>query len=156
VVKLCPPTSLSLEAYELISEKLAPEGVMAFNMSGSTGSRSYMTVSIIKTLQQVFDQVDVYSNFGPVGEEKIGNISVFAYNGASRAIDRNLFVDVPTHPFVEDTLSNLHRWKWQFPADQKAIILRDNYIPIDFYNAWMSERIRKEIVENTDWDVLSS
>jgi hypothetical protein len=86
----------------------------------------------------------------------VGNLFVSAYNGASRAIDRNLFVDVPTHPFVKETLSHVHRWKWQFAADQKAIILRDNYIPVGFYNAWMSERIRKAIVENTDWDVLSS
>jgi hypothetical protein len=39
----------------------------SLNMFGSLGQNSYMTASIIKTLQQVFDNVDIYPNFDPVG-----------------------------------------------------------------------------------------
>jgi hypothetical protein len=129
---------------------------MAFNMFGSVGEGSFMTVSIIKTLQQVFDQVDIYPNFDPKGDTQLGNLSVLAYNGASRVIDRNIFDDIPNNPFVADTLNSLHLWKWQLPADQEGIILRDNYVPLEFYNAWIREAVRKGIVESTDWDVLSS
>ena len=150
-----PAHLLSLEAYDLISSKLNKNGVMAFNMSGSVGDRSFMTVSIIKTLQQVFDQVDIYPVFDPKGELQMGNISVLAYNGPARGINSNIFAGIPNHPFVEDTLNNLHLWKWQVPDDRQGIILRDNYIPLDFYNAWIREAIRKEIVRSTDWEVLS-
>ena len=151
-----PAHLLSLEAYELISKTLTPKGVMAFNMMGSIGDRSFMTVSIIKTLSQVFDQVDVYPIFDPEGEKQMGNISVIAYNGESRAINRNLFVDIPSHPFAAEILNQLHLWKWQPSADREGIILKDNYVPLEFYNAWIREQIRKGIVEDTDWDVLTS
>ena len=151
-----PAHLLSIEAYELISNKLTAKGIMAFNMFGSVGDRSFMTVSIIKTLQQVFDQVDVYPNFDPKGDKQLGNLSILAYNGASRAIDKNIFVDIPNHPFVASILDKLHLWKWQAPADQEGIILRDNYVPLEFHNAWIREQVRKGIVETTDWDVLSS
>lgn len=151
-----PAHLLSLEAYELISKILTPKGVMAFNMIGSIGDRSFMTVSIIKTLRQVFDQVDIYPNFDPAGEKQVGNISVLAYDGEPRTIHRNLFLEIPSHPFATETLSHIHLWKWQPPVDKKGIILRDNYVPLEFYNAWIREQSRKEIVETTDWDVLSS
>jgi spermidine synthase len=147
---------LSLEAYELIDQVLAPGGMMAFNLFGAIDQRSYMTASIMKTLQQVFDNVDIYPNFDPLGQRKYGNISVFAYNGVSRAIQSNLFSDVASHPFVADALNNQHLWTWRFSADDKAIILRDNYIPLEFYNSWISEQARKNVVKTTDWDVLSS
>ena len=151
-----PAHLLSLEAYELIDKVLAPGGIMAFNLFGSLDHRSYMTASIIKTLQQVFENVDIYPNFDPAGQTKIGNISVFAYNGDSRAIQKNLFSDVTINPFVAESLSKQHLWKWSFPADHEAIILKDNYIPLEFYNSWISEQVRKDIVKTTDWDVLSS
>ncbi|MDG5467848.1 fused MFS/spermidine synthase [Deltaproteobacteria bacterium IMCC39524] len=151
-----PAHLLSLEAYELINQVLSPGGIMAFNLFGSLDKDSYMTASIIKTLQQVFENVDIFPNFNPVGPTGSGNISVFAYNGASRTIQKNLFSDVASHPFVANTLNFQHLWKWRFSADDKAIILTDNYIPLEFYNAWISEQVRKNIVETTDWDVLSS
>ena len=76
--------------------------------------------------------------------------------GLRRLSQFNMFAALPIHNFVVDTLYNVHKWKLQFPADHKAIILKDNYIPLEFYNAWISEQIRKTIVETTDWDVLSS
>lgn len=150
-----PAHLLSLEAFELVSGKLTESGILAFNMFGSVNAGSFMTVSIIKTLQQVFDQVDVYPMFDARGDQQMGNMSVIAYNGPSRAIDRNVFARIPSHPFVEATLARVHTWRWQPPGDQDWIVLGDDYLPLEFYNAWIREAIRKEIVRNTDWDVLS-
>ncbi|MDH3999569.1 MAG: fused MFS/spermidine synthase [Desulfuromonadales bacterium] len=154
--EIMPAHLLSLESYQLINQVLVDDGILAFNLFGSLGSHGYMTASIIKTLQQVFDQVDIYPNFDPSDLETSGNITVMAYNGPSKPIQHNIFTAIPTHPFVAETLNNLHRWRWSFPPEREAIILKDNYIPLEFYNAWLNEQTRKTIVETTDWDILSS
>lgn len=150
-----PTHLLSLEAFELIQKVMVDGGILAFNLSGSVGEDSYMTASVIKTLQQVFDQVDIYPNFNPRGGETIGNISVLAYDGTPRPVEQNLFGRTPVHPFVKEVLDNVHTWRWQYPAEQEAIVLTDNYIPVEFYNSRISERIRQGVLASTDWEVLA-
>jgi hypothetical protein len=83
-------------------------------------------------------------------------ISQYLLTMGTRVIQRNLFSDVESHSFVVDALNKQHLWKWRFSTNDKAIILKDNYMPLEFYNAWISEQIRKGIVKTTEWDVLSS
>jgi hypothetical protein len=43
---------------------------------------------------------------------------------------------------------------YHFPASTAAIVLTDDYNPVDFYDLWMKENLRRLILETTDWDIL--
>lgn len=43
---------------------------------------------------------------------------------------------------------------YRFPASTPAILLTDDYNPIDFYDLWLKERVRRAILETTDGDIL--
>ena len=34
------------------------------------------------------------------------------------------------------------------------MLLTDDYNPIDFYDLWLKEKVRRTILETTDWDIL--
>jgi hypothetical protein len=40
--------------------------------------------------------------------------------------------------------------KYEFPQDTSAMILTDNYNPIDFYDTWLKEEIRAKIMREKD------
>ena len=44
--------------------------------------------------------------------------------------------------------------RFRLPPDTLAITLTDDYNPIDFYDAWLKESVRKSIINSTDLDVL--
>lgn len=44
--------------------------------------------------------------------------------------------------------------RFYFSSDTPAIILSDDYNPIDFYDSWLKEKVRKTILESTDIDIL--
>lgn len=39
--------------------------------------------------------------------------------------------------------------------DPAAIILTDDYNPVDFYDTWLKEELRKNILNSQDADILS-
>jgi hypothetical protein len=43
-----------------------------------------------------------------------------------------------------------------FPPQTPAIVLSDDYNPVDFYDLWLKEMLRKNTVDSTDFDILSS
>ncbi len=153
---ITPAHLLSIEALELMRDRLTEQGVLAVNLIGSVKRETYMTASVVKTLQTAFDQVGVFPVFDVAkSEDGIGNLAIMAYQGGSRSlqIDRNKF---QAHPSVVDMVfDNLGR-QFQFSPGTPAIILTDDYNPIDFFDSWLRENVRKSILESTDWDILIS
>ncbi len=149
-----PSHLLSLEAFQLMRERLTPHGVLAINLLGSLKRENFMTASVIRTLRQVFPQVDIYPNFNPAGKEPFGNISIFAHGGAALRIPADYFSRMQIHRFVRETLISLPGWRYEFPPDTPAMVLTDNFNPIDCQDLWVKEAVRKDIVANTDWDIL--
>jgi len=43
---------------------------------------------------------------------------------------------------------------FRFPEGTPAILLTDDYNPVDFYDAWLRERVRRNLLKITDWDVM--
>lgn len=153
---ITPAHLLSVEALALMRERLNPGGVLAVNLIGSLKYETYMTASVVKTLENAFDQVDVYPTFDPqTSEQGVGNLAIMAYQGAARSprLNReNLLV----HPrSVAHVRANLGR-RFEFPADTPAMVLSDAYNPIDFFDGWLRELVRRSILESTDWDILIS
>jgi spermidine synthase len=153
---ITPAHLLSAEALSLMRERLTPGGVLAVNLIGSIKHETFMTASVIKTLRSVFEQVEVFPTFDPQASEKgVGNLAVMAYQGPHRGlrVDHRRFV---THPNVRmDVFSNLGR-RFEFFEDTPAMILTDDYNPIDFYDGWLRETVRRSIIDTTDWDILIS
>lgn len=151
-----PAHLLSVEALSLMRERLAPGGVLAVNLIGSLKQETYMTASVIKTLQAAFDEVDVFPAFDPQKSEmSVGNIALMAYQGPTRTlqVDHTRF---QTHASVQlAVFANLGR-KFEFPPGTPAIVLTDDYNPIDFFDGWLRETVRGMILETTDWDILIS
>jgi spermidine synthase len=149
-----PGHVLSLEAMRLLKARMTPDGVLAINLIGSLGERGFMTASVIKTVQAVFGQVQTHALFVADGPEPSGNLAVIAHDGPARAVRTDLLATFPVHPMAEagvrQGLQNIYR----FPANTPAIVLTDDYNPIDFYDLWLKERLRRAILESIDWDIL--
>ena len=45
---------------------------------------------------------------------------------------------------------------FSFPPQTPAIVLSDDYNPVDFYDLWLKENIRKNNLNYTDFDILLS
>ena len=153
---MTPGHLLSKEALELTRARLTENGVLAVNIIGSVKQETYMTASVIKTLESVFDQVDVFPVFNIAkSEDGVGNLAVMAYQGDHRPIKRRQ-ARFQAHPAVMDMVFLNTQRPFRFPKGTPAIVLTDDYNPIDFFDGWMRENIRKTIVETTDWDILLS
>ncbi len=57
------------------------------------------------------------------------------------------------HPFAKKRLSTVR----QSPSDEgvPAIILRDDYNPMDSYDLGLREANRGDILQTTDWEILA-
>ena len=149
-----PGHLLSVEALQLINSRLTEKGILAINLAGSLKKETFMTASVIKTLEQVFDTVEIYPTFPPEQGEGWGSLAVIAYDRPAIPLNPDSIRNFPVHHLANDLVSRLMGQKFLFPLDTPAIILSDNYNPIDFYDSWLKERIRKNILENTDLSIL--
>lgn len=157
---ITPAHLLSVEALALMRDRLRPDGVLAVNLIGSLRQETFMTASVVKTLKAAFDVVDVYPTFdvekSPLG---VGNLALMAYQGKTRPLNidqRHFQHRFQSHASVRDQVfSNLGR-RYQFPPDTPAIVLTDDYNPVDFFDGWLREIVRKSILDATDWDILIS
>jgi spermidine synthase len=149
-----PAHLLSREALAEARERLKPQGVLAINIIGSLAGDNYMTASVAKTLDEVFDQMEIYPTYEIKSKKEIGNIIMVAYQGAPREFkkpDRDIFT---IHPFFATAIKDHLGKRFEFPPNTPAIVLTDNYNPIDFYDHDSRELIRKLILDTIDWDLL--
>ena len=164
---LTPGHLVSFEAFELMSQKLTRSGILAMNLIGSVADESYMTASIIKTLASVFDHVEVFPTFIPDhGESKsqpgsqktkndgVGNLTVIAYQGNKLNFDINNIKHDMIHPQLREEIVASMGQQYHFDTRQPAIVLTDNYNPIDFYDVKLREKIRERLISQLNWDLL--
>ncbi|WP_455218466.1 spermidine synthase [Kaarinaea lacus] len=153
---MTPGHLLSKEALELTKARLTGRGVLAVNIIGSVKQETFMTASVIKTLRTVFDNVNVFPVFDIArSEDGVGNLAVMAYQGDHRPVNRRQ-ARFQAHSAVMDMVFlNTHQL-FRFPEGTPAIVLTDDYNPIDVFDSWMRESIRKTIIKTTDWDILIS
>lgn len=149
-----PGHVLSLEAMRLLKERMTPNGVLAINLMGTLGERGFMTASVVKTVQAVFGQVQVHPVFAPNVPEASGNLAIIAHDGPARTLRADLLTAFPVHPLAVVGVRLGMQNTYRFPASTQAMLLTDDYNPIDFYDLWLKERVRRTILETTDWDIL--
>ncbi|MEO8331797.1 MAG: fused MFS/spermidine synthase [Gallionella sp.] len=149
-----PGHLLSVEAMHLAKQRLSPNGVLAINLVGSLKHHTLMTASVIKTLQSVFDQVAIYPAFDVSAGEGTGNIEIVAYDGAQRALQLDRIANLAIHPGSESNVRHSLQQPFALAPQSDAMILSDNYNPLDFYDLWLKEQVRKIILDTTDFDIL--
>lgn len=150
-----PGHILSKEALQIIRSRMTNKGVLAVNMVGSLKEETFMTASIIKTLKEVFATVEIHPTFANENGEGggIGNLAVIAYDYSRKDISLDGADRFPIHPLANSVTQLLDK-TFRFPQETPAIVLLDDYNPIDFYDRSMKEQVRKTIIETTDWDIL--
>ena len=149
-----PAHLVSIEALRLLGKRLAPQGVVAINLIGSTKQHTYMTASVVKTLQAAFDQVEVYPTYEVAPNKGIGNLILIAYQGKPRPLQSARLKHIDIHPRLEQAVRDQLGTRFEFPAGTPAMVLTDDYNPIDFYDSWLREYIRSGLLKGMDWDIL--
>ncbi|MDO9288407.1 MAG: fused MFS/spermidine synthase, partial [Thermodesulfovibrionales bacterium] len=149
-----PGHILSVEALQILKTRMTQKGILAVNLAGSLKKETFITASVIKTLESVFKTVEIYPLFSLANSEGWGNLAVIAYDYPSIPLDLSRVKDFPVHPFAKDLVSRLADQRFSFPSDTPAIILSDDYNPIDFYDIWLKEKVRKNILENSSLDIF--
>ncbi|MGW8273271.1 MAG: hypothetical protein ACWGN7_07780, partial [Thermodesulfovibrionales bacterium] len=84
------------------------------------------------------------------------NLIVVAYDSAPRKMDMNLIRNFVrfVHPFADASAKRFSGVPVELPPADDAIILTDNYNPIDFYDRWLKEHVRESILRDTMPEVL--
>lgn len=150
-----PGHLLSVEAMQLVKRRLTDQGVMATNLMGKLGGDAFATASVIKTLKTVFDQVEIYPLLAPGNQDNTANIAIIAYSGPRRRADPALVARFPVHPLAERAVRHALASEYRFPEGTPAMLLTDDYNPLDFFDLDMKENVRRAIINGTDWDILS-
>lgn len=149
-----PGHMLSLEAMKLVRERMTAKGILAVNLIGSVGDEAFMTASVIRTIEKIFKTVDVYLTFSAEDRDDYGNIAIIAYNFPAEDFNRKLLTKFQLHPLVRDRIDLVLGKKFILPEHAPAIILSDNYNPIDFFDNGLKEKLRKDILRSKDNDML--
>lgn len=149
-----PAHILSLECFRLIRARLAGRGVVAINLIGSLRDNPLMTASTVKTLKQVFRTVKVYVTVNPAGGPDVQNLEIIAYDNPALFFDSGRVVEFPIQTLVEANTREVLGKEFTFLPDTPAMIVSDDYNPVDFFDVRVKESIRQQILSYTDWDML--
>lgn len=149
-----PGHLLSVEAMRLMAQRLNPQGVLAINLIGSLRGENFMTASVIRTLQTVFDQVQIVPLMQDATQEQSGNLVVLAHRGAARTPVTALYAQEPIHPMARDLVTHALQNRFNFPLDTPTMLLTDDFNPIDLRDLRMKEDVRRNILETIDFDIL--
>ncbi|MDH5326356.1 MAG: fused MFS/spermidine synthase [Gammaproteobacteria bacterium] len=151
---ITPSHLLSLEALQQVKRGLASDGVLGVNIIGSLKQQNYMTASVIHTLKQVFRQVELYPAFDVQSGDGVGNLILLAYEGEPRTLTQPRADQIQIHPRISARIRHNLGKRYDFPAGTRAMVISDEYNPIDFYDSWLRELNRSRVIRVTDWDVL--
>jgi spermidine synthase len=149
-----PGHVLSREALLLVRARMSDRGILAVNLIGSVGRDRFMTASVIRTLEGVFREVNLYPLFEPAENEGNGNITVIASPAPLPPFDRSVVEGFPVHPQAEPAVARYLGRPYRFPSDAAAVVLTDDYNPIDVFDVRLKEWLRRSILENIDRDIL--
>jgi predicted membrane-bound spermidine synthase len=149
-----PGHVLSLEALRLMKARLNSEGVVAINLVGSLERHTFMTASVVATLGAVFEQVQIFPTFELEATDGAGNLTILAYDGGPRRANTALLGHFPVHPLAAKGVGSVLIAPYEFPAKTPSMLLTDDFNPMDVHDAWLRERVRRNILETTNWGIL--
>ena len=148
-----PGHVLSLEAFRLAHERMTPDGVLTVNLVGCVGEGQVVVPSVVRTLEQVFDQVRTHPLDHPDFSDGCANIILLAHDGPERVPDLSVVADQPIHPLAARAEPALTR-SYRLPPGAGAFVITDDFNPIDLLDLPFRERLRRATLADLDWEFL--
>ncbi len=154
-----PGYLLSVEALRLLKKRMTERGILAINLIGSLREKdSFITSSVVKTLSKVFETAEIYPAFtvdqGDRKGDMAGNLALIAYDAPPIPFNQDMVKYFPVHPFVGGPVRQSMGKTFSFASRSDAIVLSDDYNPVDFYDRRLKEDLRKDILKSIDTDIL--
>jgi spermidine synthase len=149
-----PSHIMSRESFKLVKKTLVDGGIMGLNLAGSLKYETFMTASVIKTIEEEFKYVRAYPLFVPEKGDGIGNVIVIASDAPLPPLDITVFDRYKVHPEVRMKMNSYLGSTFRFPPETKSIILTDEYNPADLYELWYKEKDREAILRGIYHDLL--
>lgn len=143
-----PGYLLSREALRNARARLAPDGVLAFNLIGSADPVEGMLPSVLATLRESFAEVRVQP--ASVGHQ-IGNFIVLA---ANRSLDFSARPDQSRiNPLAAGAAELLLRAPLRIDSS-RAQLLSDDFNPLDLRDTRHKEQVRRDVLDSTPPAIL--
>lgn len=149
-----PSHIMSLESFKLLKKTLADGGILGINLGGSLKYKTFMTASVMKTLEEEFTYVRAYPLFVPEKGDGIGNVIIIASDWALPPLDTDIFDRYAVHPEVRLMMNAYLGRTFRFPPGTEAIVLTDDYNPADVFELWYKEKDREAILHDIYFDLL--
>jgi spermidine synthase len=149
-----PGHLLSAEAIGLIKARLKPGGVAAFNLHGGLGREHGMTRAILRTIRSAFREMWIYPLYAHAPGQTWGNIVVIAGDALPDPPPAAAFARLPVHRLAEKAVRASLRAPSAPPDLRGALLLTDDYNPVDLYDLPLKEAVRRNALAVTDRDLL--
>jgi predicted membrane-bound spermidine synthase len=148
-----PSHLLTREALERVRERLTPDGILAINVIGDARAAPLLAPAIVGTLQTQFREIAAFPLFDLADRKaRGGNLVLIA---ANRPVGKALaarFGDV--HALAQATLDLGMRQGRLLQRQPDALVLTDDFNPLDVIDIDLHENIRKTILETTPAAIL--
>lgn len=149
-----PGSLLSAEALGLAKRRLKPDGLLLVNLVGRLSGDTRMTASIGKTVAASFQQVAYYPLFDPADPQASGNMILVAHDGPPRPAPPGALARAAAamHPLTRGET----RWLAPVgpPTHPRAVLLTDDYNPLDLMDLDLREALREGIISSTPAAIL--
>ncbi len=149
-----PGHLLTVEALRALAAHVAPGGVMVANLIGELGPEARMTSAIVRTAREAFDNVRLFPTFDEKTGPGFGNLVLAAHDGPPRALDLSRAADSPMHPLARQRVARFLGREHVLGDLASALILTDDYNPIDFFDRELKERLRSDTLQGSHWRAL--
>jgi len=151
---ITPGHLLSREAIEQVRNRLAPDGVFAMNLIGSLAPDSRLLPAVVRTLRSQFSDVVAFPLFDASNPASAsGNLVILASNAS---LDGTLALKhiSGVHRFAATGVAAALAQGVRMPVHANALLLSDDFNPLDVFDAALHEGVRRTILETTPVEIL--
>lgn len=135
-----PAHLMTQECFQDIKSKLQPQGVLVINCFGYfLPQKDFFVHSLSKTLLEVFPALRIHDS---------GRGNVFFVASTHPNLNLPRATDFSrVHPKIQSAVQTTWR-NIVDPSPHRGILLRDDYNPVEYYDAAVRETIRKDLASN--------
>lgn len=122
---------MTKEFYELLRDRLTPDGAVAFNIT--PGTKLYD--SNLRTLQAVFSHIDLFSSDKKPEDDEVIAIAALGAPADGEALAQKAAVAQARYKFRFDVTKLVAARRMPFPAKPKGDVLTDDFAPVNLYDS---------------------
>ena len=151
---ITPGHLLSEEAISQTRTRLSPDGIFAMNLIGNLAPDARMLPSVVRTLRTQFREVIAFPLFDVTTPDSVwGNFVILASN-VSLAGPLAIRELAGVHPLAAVGVTAALRQGMRLPEYNDAVLLTDDYNPLDVFEPALHEDVRRAILNTTPRAIL--